>query len=640
MKISFGILTVSDRCSLNIAEDKSGNNLENLIRSEQLIGNGEVVVRHCVPDDKEEIKQYLKLWTNMGVDIVLTTGGTGFGPRDVTPEATRDIVDREAPGLAMAMFMRSLEVTPLAMLSRPLCGIRSRTLIINLPGSTKGSQECFESIAMSLPHAVALLRNAQAEVENTHQQLEAEGPKHHHHLHHGLSHHHHHHHHHSHHRHSQAVVDSKVDVSKVARRARTSAYPLIDVQTAQQTVLEHARVLGTETVKFKDALGRVLSEDVVARDALPPFPASIKDGYAVIAGDGAGPRTVLGDSTAGVKPDELEPLKTGQCARINTGAPVPAGADCVVQVEDTRLLKDADDGRVELEVEILVAPKVGQDIRPVGSDIKEGEVVLRKGAVLGPSELGLLATVGVVHIQVYKLPVTCLLSTGNELQEPGQPLEPGHIRDSNKTTLIALLQDHGFPVEDIGIAKDNPKSMLAKMKEALSAGDLVVTTGSVSMGERDILKEVLVTDLGATVHFGRVFMKPGKPTTFATCEYDGKRKLVLGLPGNPVSATVTSHLYVLPALRKMSGCRPLPTIIKAITEDDLILDPRPEYHRVVLSWETQHTVPTAKSTGNQISSRLLSCSAANALLILPPRSDSVTFVARGKLVDAMIIARI
>nr|CAD7440819.1 unnamed protein product [Timema bartmani] len=634
------------RCSENKAEDKSGNNLENLIQSKKLIPNGEVAVRYCVPDVKDEIKNYLKVWTDMDVDVILTTGGTGFSPRDITPEATREVIHREAPGLTIAMIRKSLEITPHAMLSRlpvpvmngvkvslvgAVCGIRGNTLIVNLPGSTKASQECLESIAMSIPHAVSVMRNRILDVEETHQKMHGDSATQHSHNHH--------HHHHNHHNAHKVDQESKVDVSKVARRARTSTYPLLDVDTAQRIVLEHAELIGTETVKFKDALGRVLAENVLAKDPLPPFPASIKDGYAVIASDGAGPRTVLGDSTAG--PSEPAPLKQGQCVRINTGAPLPAGADCVVQVEDTKLLKEGDDGQTELEVEILVPPTAGQEIRPVGSDIALGQLVLASGAHLGPSELGLLATVGVVHVQVYKLPVVTVLSTGNELQDPGKPLETGCIRDSNKTTLVSLMKEAGFPVVDAGIARDNPKAVLSKLKEALSTGDVIVTTGSVSMGERDILRDVLITDIGATVHYARVYMKPGKPTTFATCDYEGKKKLILGLPGNPVSATVTSHLYVLPALRKMAGHpSPLATIIKATTEEEVALDPRPEYHRAILSWSEGITVPTAKSTGNQISSRLLSCSAANCLLILPPRTDSRKTLAKGELVDAMIISRI
>lgn len=629
-KITFGILTVSDSCYLRKAEDKSGASLAALI-TKGIIPNGEVVLQTCVPDEKDFIKSILEEWTDKeNVDVILTTGGTGFSSRDVTPEATKEVVHKETSGLTVAMFKKSLDITPFTMLSRATSGIRFRTLIINLPGSTKGSQECLESVAVCLPHAVALLRDRIAEVKSAHKVIQSNvenlfGHKEQH------AHHHHHHHH----------GKTKVDASKVARRARESPYPLIDVATAQKTVLRYAEVLGTEVVDFTVTLGRVLAEDVFAKDPLPPFPASIKDGYAVLASDGAGKRQVQGTCIAGVDPGDQTELQPGQCMRINTGAPVPSGADCVVQVEDTKLIQEADDGKTEVEIEILVPPTVGQDIRPVGSDIAQGQLVLPRGCVLGPSDLGLLATVGVTSVLVYRFPVVSVLSTGNEIQEPGRPLKAGHIHDSNKTTLLSLIKEQGFSALDLGIARDDPQSVLMKLKEALAVSDIVVTTGGVSMGEKDLLKEILVADLGAIIHFGRVQMKPGKPTTFATCMFEGKNKLVLGLPGNPVSATVTSHLYVLPAIRKMSGyTSPLGTIVKATVDEDIVLDLRPEYHRAVLSWLPDNPVPLAVSTGNQISSRLLSFSSANSLLILPGRTKQLEVLPAGTQVDALIIGRV
>ncbi|KAJ9578244.1 hypothetical protein L9F63_005543 [Diploptera punctata] len=620
--IYIGILTVSDSCFQGKAEDTSGTNLADLINT-GIVANAKVVLQSCVPDEEDLIKNVLQEWSDKeNIHVILTTGGTGFSPRDVTPEATRSIIHRETPGITIAMMTKSLTITPFAMLSRAVSGIRGNTLIINLPGSKKSSQECLESVAMSLPHAVAVIRNRSTNVKSTHAVLQskASNSQHHHHHHHG---------------------DGKVDPSRVARRARESPYPLISVESAQKTVLDHAFVLGTEKLVFSDTLGRVLAEEVFSQDPLPPFPASIKDGYAVLAKDGAGRRKVLGSSIAGIKPCEQERLQSGQCVRINTGAPVPLGADAVVQVEDTKLLQEADDGKTEVEIEILVAPKVGQDIRSVGSDMEKGELVLPRYTILGASELGLLATAGVTTILVYKLPVVSILSTGNEIQDPSKPLEEGHIRDSNKTTLLSLMKEHGFPVVDKGIAKDTQESLVQKLKDALSTSDLVVTTGGVSMGEKDLLKHILESDFGAVIHFGRVKMKPGKPTTFATLIYEGKKKLVLGLPGNPVSATVTSHLYVLPALRKMAGYQsPLGTIIKAITSEDITLDPRPEYHRAVLKWLPNSPVPKAMSTGNQISSRLMSFSSANSLLILPGQTEQLKILPAGTQVDALIVTRL
>jgi len=337
-------------------------------------------------------------------------------------------------------------------------------------------------------------------------------------------------------------------------------------------------------------------------------------------------------------------LAPGEVIRINTGAPVPPGADSVVMVENTRLVRASEDGEEEIEVEILTGVSVGQDIRPIGCDISQGETVLRSSDILGPGELGLLAAVGVTEVSVARLPVVTVLSTGNEIQEPDTELMPGHVRDSNKTTLMSLLRSAGgIEARDGGIAKDDLATLTSSLGAALEASDLVVTTGGVSMGDRDLLRQVLVDKFGAKVHFARVNMKPGKPTTFATCELGGRTRLVLGLPGNPVSATVTCHLHVLPCVRLLSGLpQPLPGVLRAslATPGPLRLDPRPEYLRVELSFERGGAVGVAVPTGNQMSSRQASMSRANGLLVLPARSKERETVDTGFESDVILIGNI
>ncbi|KPP78739.1 gephyrin-like [Scleropages formosus] len=367
-----------------------------------------------------------------------------------------------------------------------------------------------------------------------------------------------------------------------------SPFPLTSMDKAFITVLEMTPVLGTEIINYRDGMGRVLAQDVYAKDNLPPFPASVKDGYAVRAADGPGDRFIIGESQAGEQPTHT--VMPGQVMRVTTGAPIPCGADAVVQVEDTELLRESEDGTEELEVRILVQARPGQDIRPIGHDIKRGECVLAKGTHMGPSEIGLLATVGVTEVEVQKFPVVAVMSTGNE---------------------------------------------------GISRADVIITSGGVSMGEKDYLKQVLDIDLHAQIHFGRVFMKPGLPTTFATLDIDGARKLIFALPGNPVSAVVTCNLFVIPALRKMQGILdPRPTIIKARLSCDVKLDPRPEYHRCILTWHHQEPLPWAQSTGNQMSSRLMSMRSANGLLMLPPKTEQYVELHKGEVVDVMVIGRL
>ncbi|XP_047200952.1 gephyrin-like [Girardinichthys multiradiatus] len=730
-----GILTVSDSCFKNLAEDRSGVNLKDLVHDPSLLG-GVIAAYKIVPDEIDEIKETLLEWCDEHeLNLILTTGGTGFAPRDVTPEATREVIEREAPGMALAMLMGSLNVTPLGMLSRPVCGIRGKTLIINLPGSKKGSQECFQFILPALPHAIDLLRDATVRVKSTHAALEqlpspsslltnthANAHANTHTMERGTQceeedeeeedrrrgQHNHHHHHHHHHQHGSSHITaaaiaakipdsiisrgvqvlprdsaslsstpsespratqatsrlstascptpkvqsrcgsnenilrashSAVDISKVARRHRMSPFPLTSMDKAFITVLEMTPILGIEVINYRDGLGRVLAQDIYAKDNLPPFPASVKDGYAVRAADGPGDRFIMGESQAGQQPTHT--VMPGQVMRVTTGAPIPCGADAVVQVEDTELLRESEDGTEELEVRIMVQARPGQDIRPIGHDIRRGECVLAKGTHMGPSEIGLLATVGVTEVSVHKFPVVAVMSTGNELLNPEDDLHPGKIRDSNRSTLLATIQEHGYPTINLGIVGDNPDDLLSALHEGISRADVIITSGGVSMGEKDYLKQVLDIDLHAQIHFGRVFMKPGLPTTFATVDIDGTRKLIFALPGNPVSAVVTCNLFVIPALRKMQGILdPRPTIIKARLSCDVKLDPRPEYHRCILTWHHQEPLPWAQSTGNQVSSRLMSMRSANGLLMLPPKTEQYVELHKGEVVDVMVIGRL
>ncbi|XP_071487036.1 gephyrin-like [Diadema antillarum] len=434
----------------------------------------------------------------------------------------------------------------------------------------------------------------------------------------------------------QKVEPVHHDVEKVARRPRDSIYPVIPFKDALKIVMENTPVLPVEEVDLKDALGRIVSEEIKAPISLPPFRNSIKDGYAVIASDGPGVRKVISDTIAGDVPDcDLTP---GHVIRLTTGAPIPKGADAVVQVEDTELVEEADDGRKEVAIRILSTPKCGQDIRPIGSDLQEGTVLLIPGTKLGPPELGLLASVGITKMQCYRKPLVGVCSTGNELTEPWEKLPPGHIYDSNRTSMLAILKEMDMPTVDMGIAPDTVEATKDLLLRAASKSDVIVTTGGVSMGEKDLLKYVLSEELKANLFFGRIFLKPGKPTTFCTFEHEGSTKLFFSLPGNPVSGIVTFNHFVLPCLRKMMGYdNPHLRRIKVRIESDIELDPRPEFQRVLLDWSTDDGVPRATTTGNQISSRLISLRQANALLALPSRTDEVPMLPKGSLVEAVVL---
>ena len=415
-----------------------------------------------------------------------------------------------------------------------------------------------------------------------------------------------------------------------------SHYAMLPVPEALEIVLAQALMLEKVRVPLAAALGRVLAEPVRAHDPLPPFAASIKDGYAVCAADGPGVYPVVGEATAGrIPPFAVTP---GSVAYITTGAPVPQGADAVVMVEETELLP----GRAGVaHVRIRKSVKPGADVRPIGYDVAVGEEVLPAGVRLGAAELGLLATVGQASVPVVRQPRVAVLSTGDELSDVGAELQPGKIRDSNRSTLLAAVTAAGGEAIDLGIAPDAQPQLEAKVQQGLEEADIVVTSGGVSMGNLDFIKPLL--ERAGTVHFGRLRMKPGKPCTFATVESGGPRpgrRLMFGLPGNPVSSLVTFYLLTAPALRKLAGW-PDPYLrrIGAVLAQPLPLDPdRPEYHRAVVHWDAAardgQGAFVAVSTGNQASSRLLSLRSANALLELPAANG---VLARGAPVDALLI---
>ena len=414
----------------------------------------------------------------------------------------------------------------------------------------------------------------------------------------------------------------------------SSDYPMLSISHALEIVLREAQPLLPRALPADAALGLVLAEAVIAAAPLPPFAASVKDGYAVVAADGPGVYPIAGAVAAGSMA-EFE-LGAGQVAYITTGAPLPPGADAVVQVEDTcRVAGGA--------VEIRRAVRSGEDVRPVGYDIAAGAQVLAAGERLGPAELGLIATVGVTEVLVYPKPRVGVLSTGDELTPAGAPLAPGHIYDSNGPTLRAAVAWAGAEVVDLGIAPDDEASLREVLTGALATCEVILTSGGVSMGELDLIKKLAAA--AGTVHFGRLNMKPGKPCTFATLPGgDGARpRMLFGLPGNPVSSLVTFYLLALPALRRMAGwARPTLPRVQAVLAEPLRLDPmRPEYHRAHLSWNDTLNGGAggwlATSTGSQASSRLLSMHGANALLELPQAEGEL---AAGSVVAALMLEQL
>lgn len=430
---------------------------------------------------------------------------------------------------------------------------------------------------------------------------------------------------------------------------------MLSVEEAREIILLQTPSPKIERAPVDERLvGYVLAEDVYAAEPVPAYRASIVDGYAVVASGEHGTRGTFPVAvTSHASSTDLPTLLPGQVARITTGAPLPPGATAVVMVEDTILRKKSPDGREELEIEILtdeIAP--GENVREIGSDVAEGDLVMRAGEGVTSigGELGLLASVGVPSVSIYRKPIVGVLSTGDEIVPHDRPqaLRLGEVRDTNRPALLNAIRASGFPAVDLGIASDKAGALETRLRDALSslhACDLVVTSGGVSMGEFDLLKPTVERALGGTIHFGRVAMKPGKPTTFATvpdikraATGEREKRLIFSLPGNPASAVVTFQLFVLPSLHRASGIKPegLPTVTVTLAADIKPDRTRREYHRAVVNASVDGTL-MAVSTGGQRSSRIGSFKGANALLIIEPGSEVVR---EGSRVPALLMGSV
>ncbi|KAJ7181579.1 MoaB/Mog domain-containing protein [Mycena crocata] len=640
-RIRVAVLTVSDTASANSSADKSGPTIREILASNAAFSCGD---HRIVADDVPAIQGAVNDWVSCGdVDWVITTGGTGFGVRDQTPEAISPLLEREAPGLVHLLLSTSLKHTPLAALSRPVAGTVKNTLVVTLPGSVKAVKENLDALLSAgvVSHAIELIRGGTG--KQVHAALAAEGSGS------AVSVPHHNHHHHDHHSPQPRTLSHDPSAAASARH-RVSPYPLISLEDALRLVQNNITTLGIEKRLVTHELkGHVLAEDVFAQQNVPFTSTTSVDGYALRSTDLPGVYKVLTSKTHSV----ATPLPTDCIYRINTGGPLPAGADTVIMVEDTRLVstfKEADgaDGE-EKEVECLVQVPAGENVRAPGSDVIKGDLVLQKGDIIMSEggEIGTLAFVGRKEVDVYKRPVVALLSTGNELLDLQNPRPQsgddwGGIWDTNRPSLQAALQGMGYEVVDLGIVPDDIPSHVAAIQKGLDDADILLTTGGTSMGPTDLLKPVIERHFGGTVHFGRVTVKPGKPTTFATIPRPGGgKKPVFALPGNPASALVTFNIFVVPALRKLGGwpeARYQLARVPVKLASAMNLDARTEFHRVIVRADANGL--RAFSTGGQRSSRVASLSGANGLVVLPMRTSERSRLEVGDDAEAVMIGDI
>ncbi|MEZ4666655.1 MAG: molybdopterin molybdotransferase MoeA [Anaerolineae bacterium] len=408
---------------------------------------------------------------------------------------------------------------------------------------------------------------------------------------------------------------------------------LLSVDDAIAQILERFSPLPAEEVTLATSLGRILANDIVAAENIPPFANSSMDGFALRAEDivlasenNPIQLSLVMDIPAGKSPKKS--IKAGQAARIMTGAAIPDGANAVVPVESTDSAWSVGD-RISLPgtIRVFRSLKQGDYVRPVGEDIRNGQKILTAGAVIRPAEIGVMASLGCAHVPVTKQPRVAILSTGNELVSVSASLSPGKIRDSNSHALAALVTTAGAIPIHVPRARDRLDDVRKCFRKAIAlAPDMIISSAGVSVGAFDVVRTV-IDELGS-VDFWRINLRPGKPLAFG--QVGGIP--FFGLPGNPVSAMVTFEVFVRPSLLKMAHRPDNSQVVTARLAEDLTSDGRRSYLRAKLLRENGEWI--AHMTGTQSSGALMSMVLADGLMIVP---EDVHYLAAGSPVQVRLL---
>lgn len=557
-------------------------------------------------DDVVQIRNSILTFVSKS-NLIITIGGTGLTIKDVTPEAILPLIGKRLTSMETLITESGLRNTVFASLSRPLCGTIDKTLVICFSGSCKAVKESFEAIKEVLPHALDLIKSeGSRHLHNTKQS-------------------------------THICTNDKYNKENIP--TRQSKHEMIEFDKALEIILNNVHKMPIQTLNLYEdcVIGNVVAENIHSNCNVPEFEASIVDGFAL---NSENQKEIMMLDKISSKADKLLSslkLKNNAVMSINTGAPLPSNSDAVIMVEDTSLIIKDDITFIKLNKKV----EKHENVRQIGSDIQKGNLIIKENTMLSNLEchLSIFASANIKQVKVHKAPIVGIVSTGDELIEAfSEKIELGQVIDVNRPSLINILNKCDFKTVDYGILKDNTQSIKELFSKIENEVDVLISTGSVSMGEMDLFKKYLEENQKIKIHFGRVKIKPGKPTTFSTF---GKMP-IFSLPGNPVSAIVMFYTLVLPAINKMKGVEKFyHEYISVKLDHQIVLDQRPEFHRTTITSKLNNSTGkfelVATTTGNQRSSRLLSMNNSNALLHLPPKREEKKVIEKGEFVKAIFI---
>ncbi|XP_071644037.1 gephyrin-like [Temnothorax longispinosus] len=582
-------------------------------------------------------KKLLSTCTNNKADIIFIIGDVESTEKRYANEAIETVtVDRKKLSTDLINLMTNME-KKLKEITHYKYGIRNKTLFINLSGLNNDKRECFTAILDMLPNMTHLIHENETQrpsLSDIACSFNDEFPK----------------------QGKDKNANENLETSSVSLTSSQSSltenmndnpnnchkqlFPTILLEEALDILNQVAQAgmdkINHESVKIKDAYGRVLCENVHPNCCVPPFRTSYKHGYAVSVKDGKGLRRVQ----EGENRFPPLPLQPGTCVWVNNGAPIPNGATAVVPEKDTKPLKESPNNDSKY-IEILIEPNSGQNIKPIGFDIcsKKNNIILKKFTRIGPEEIGLLTACGCKNVTVAKQLSMGVLSIGDNLEEPGEPLKPGFVYDINRITLISLLKHNSYSPLDFGIVNNKCSSIREKIEKALERVDILVTTGSIN--DKDLLKIILTKYLKAEIHFGNVDIKPGKSTALASCKFNDETKYFLCLSGNPTSAFIAAHMFLLPFVNKLHcdlSADPVAISVQTNPRNALFL----LHHRRRLAWadlEFDDIKKITKASGMDSFSKNKLCNmvCSNALLLLPKRKQDEKLLPKTNNTTALLI---